>query len=381
MNSPRNHPQTNTQYLRRRILAWVSALALITLTSCSGGSGGGGTETPTANSAVIGAAGGTLNGPDGTQVIVPAGALDHPTTISIARSSVGAPATLPEDSTAAGGIYEFTPHDVVFHRPVTIRMPVPANAVGSEVFMAGLGADWQLNDATVVNGFAEWERNSFSFGMVPFCAPAANDLYPCVYPKGYATAGATHPTDITRRTSGYPGLNAGSAGSWVVNAASTVTLTLNYQAAPDCIVSGPDAARAKLLRWNPDAPLNTPARGLQTLFDGPVGLTLTTFPVFGGGSYQRLAGSTTVDVSSSLTDATNAFGFTFSCKRPSKSRSTGGDLITIIGPMPSPPVSPHTISGTVTGLTGSGLVLQNNNGDNLTVPASASSFIFATPIT
>ena len=39
-----------------------------------------------------------------------------------------------------------------------------------------------------------------------------------------------------------------------------------------------------------------------------------------------------------------------------------------------------TIGGTVTGLTGSGLVLQNNGGDNLTVAANATAFEFATPV-
>ncbi len=43
--------------------------------------------------------------------------------------------------------------------------------------------------------------------------------------------------------------------------------------------------------------------------------------------------------------------------------------------------STFTIGGTVAGLTGTGLVLQNNGGDDLTVAASATSFTFATRIT
>lgn len=38
------------------------------------------------------------------------------------------------------------------------------------------------------------------------------------------------------------------------------------------------------------------------------------------------------------------------------------------------------VSGTITGLTGSGLVLQDNGGDNLTVPANATTFMFAKPV-
>ncbi|MGD0892645.1 MAG: hypothetical protein ABR923_14030 [Terracidiphilus sp.] len=46
-----------------------------------------------------------------------------------------------------------------------------------------------------------------------------------------------------------------------------------------------------------------------------------------------------------------------------------------------PPPATYTIGGSVSGLTGAGLVLQNNNGDNLTVSANATSFTFATSIT
>src|SRR5271166_2265023 len=47
---------------------------------------------------------------------------------------------------------------------------------------------------------------------------------------------------------------------------------------------------------------------------------------------------------------------------------------------PPPPPATYTIGGSVNGLTGSGLVLQNNGGDNLNVPAKASAFTFKTPL-
>ncbi len=40
----------------------------------------------------------------------------------------------------------------------------------------------------------------------------------------------------------------------------------------------------------------------------------------------------------------------------------------------------YTVGGTISGLVGTGLVLQNNNGDNLPVTANATGFIFATPV-
>ncbi len=365
----------NTSITSRSILSWCLAAALA---ACGGHDDG---QPPSAASAVIGPQGGTLDGPDGVQVVVPPGALAEPTTIGIVRSAVGAPTPLPTDNPPATPVYEFTPHDLVFGAPVTIRMPVPAQAVGQEVFMASAGGDWQVNAATVTAGVAEWQRNSFSWGMlgVDCILPANNtDPYPCVYPRGSATAGAAPAAAITRSAHSTP---FGDAGSWVVNQSASVTLTLRYEAAPDCGVNGSGTVR--LLRWNPAVS----PRVVQMLLDD-VPVTLTSTPVTmppgvlassGGGPTLRGMGSTTFDVSAYLTDATNAFGFSFACARPGRSTQRGGDLITIIGPM-TPPVGPHTLGGTVSGLTGAGLVLQNNGGDNLAVAANASAFTFAAPV-
>ena len=50
-------------------------------------------------------------------------------------------------------------------------------------------------------------------------------------------------------------------------------------------------------------------------------------------------------------------------------------------PQTPPPTPTYTISGTISGITAAGLVLQDNGGDNLTVSANASTFTFATAIT
>lgn len=336
---------------------------------------------PSAVTAVVGPAGGTVTGPDGVQVIVPAGALEQPTTIGIARSSVGAPTPLPSENPPAGAAYEFTPHDLVFRAPVTIRMPVPANAVGSEVFMASPGEGWQTSPANVTAGVAEWQRNSFSWGLMgALCAIPANntDPYPCTYAQGGANASAVPASAIARSAWSTA---SGTAGSWTVNQAGTVSLTLSYRAAPDCGVNGnPLTGQVKLIRWNPAVS----PRATETLFDAQVALTATqvnvpagTFATASGGPALRAVGSTTVDVSAFLTDATNAFYFSFSCNRPNHPVQRGGDLLTFIGPMP---IGPRIIGGTVSGLTAAGLVLQNNGGDNLSVAANASSFAFATPV-
>ena len=380
-NTPRIHTPSRTQVLHRLMLAWVAALALITLAACHDDDSAD-TASATTFTTEIGPAGGTLTAADGTQVVIPAGALDEATTIGIQLSSSGSP-DLPED-VSPGPIYEFTPHDVVFNAPVTIRMPVPNGADGTEVFMASPGGEWQSYEATVTGGFAEWQRNSFSWGLVAVCAPSNNypysstspDPYPCSSPRGGANATATPAQAITRIAYDYfSGNYSGSAGSWTVTEAGTVHLTLNYRAAPDC-----ENGHVKLIRWNPADPLNTPNR-VQTLFDQAVPLTQTPFPNPPGigGTHIKAAGSTTVDVAfSHLNNGTTAFGFTFSCNRPFRSAHTGGDLLTFVSSIPVPSVT-HTIGGMVSGLTGTGLVLQNNGGDNLPVTADGA-FTFASAI-
>ncbi len=361
------------------------AAATTLLVSCGGGSGTAPVPATSVN-AVIGAAGGTLTGPDGVQVIIPAGALNADTTIGIARSAAGAPAAL-ADTPIAGSPYEFTPHDLVFNLPVTIRMPLPTGADGSALFMASPGEDWQAIDATVTAGVAEWTRNSFSWGMAGLaCAATATlaDLYPCSYPSGGANAAATPVGGITRAAFGNLGLFSGNAGSWNVTQAATVDMTLNYRAAPDCV-----NARVKLIRWNPDVPV-TAANPATTVFDQAVGLTPTVFSLPGGtfactgatnldgtpcGSYRKGVGSTTVAVPFSHLDSainatgSHAFGYSFSCNRPGKPRHSGGDLMTFKVTIPVPSVT-FTVGGTVSGLTGSGLVLSNPGSGNLAISAN-----------
>ncbi|HEY8905500.1 MAG TPA: beta-propeller fold lactonase family protein [Rhodoferax sp.] len=360
----------------RWVLAWFAACIVFSL----GLSACGGNDAPTSATASIGAAGGTLTGPDGVQVVVPAGALTQATTISIARSATGAPTTTTV-ANQAGTIYEFLPHGLLFNKPVTIRMPVPSGALGTNILMASPGEDWQLSDATVVNGMAEWQRNSLSWGTVPFLCGipvGSTDPYPCSYPQGYAVASATPATAITRVAAGNYN---NSAGSWEVNAANTVSLTLNYHAAPDC--SSPSI---KLIHWDPSVPIGTPGR-VQIVREQHVSLTTVpvTYPAgvwsSGGGVTARGEGSTTIDVTSYLTGkaGTHAFGFNFSCQRPAHPVSGGGDIVTLIVNSMASPSATFTIGGTVSGLTGTGLVLQNNGGDNNSVAADGT-FSFATAV-
>ena len=385
---PANHAANRGSTPRHWIAGFLFSLLATLLSACGGGNSAApaATPMPAASSAVIGPAGGTLTGPDGVQVIFPAGALNADTTIGIARSSAGAPATF-ADNPPAGGIYEFTPHNLVFNTPVTIRMPLPANADPAALFMASPGEDWQNIGATVTAGIAEWTRNSFSWGMAGlFCTATATlaDLYPCIYPSGGANASATPATAITRTAFGSLGLYSGNAGSWNVTEAGTVNLMLHYSAAADC-----QNAAVKLIRWNPAVPV-TPANPATIVFQQPVALTSTVFSLPGGtfacsgttnldgtpcGSFRRGVGNTTVAVPFSHLDkninptGTHAFGYSFSCNRPGKPKNVGGDLMTFKVSIPTPTVT-FSLGGSVSGLTGAGLVLSNPGSSNLLVAAN-----------
>lgn len=64
------------------------------------------------------------------------------------------------------------------------------------------------------------------------------------------------------------------------------------------------------------------------------------------------------------------------CSRPSL-----GNELNITKSTNQAPITSFTISGSISGLTASGLVLQNNGTDDLVVPSGSTSFEFATPVT
>lgn len=142
----------------------------------------------------------------------------------------------------------------------------------------------------------------------------------------------------------------------------TVVLRLEYAAAPDC--SDP---RMSLTRLNLAVPPNHPNRRQVLLDNVSTPGTLVDVPVppgfVGSGAAlgQRLVGSRQVDVSTHLTDPTNAFTYSFTCRRPTcTGPAYGQDTITILGPM-APPSGPFTIGGTVSGLSSGASVEPQNN--------------------
>lgn len=168
----------------RFIALGLAALALLT------GCGGHHDDDPAGAAQVtvtITSEGGTVNGPDGVQLVVPAGAVSSPVEIRIARSSAGTP-SVPSFLGPTGQVYEITPHGQQFAQPVTIRFPAPAgtNTSAPQILVASPGGDWQATAARLVNGTLEIDRFSLSFFVLPIpyvCSSVdtAKDRYACYW--------------------------------------------------------------------------------------------------------------------------------------------------------------------------------------------------------
>jgi uncharacterized delta-60 repeat protein len=148
MNSP-GIGQKFIQGFRRCI---VIGLAL-GLAACGGGDGdedqGGAAGTQPAPSG-IGAAGGTVQGPNGSKVVIPSGALAVVTQIAVEQTTAGAP-PLPPGLTPIGQMFAFTPHGTTFAVPVTVTMPFDPASVPAGVTPALFKTNSQNQWEKVVN--------------------------------------------------------------------------------------------------------------------------------------------------------------------------------------------------------------------------------------
>lgn len=156
-----------------RPIAWVLLLAACLLTACGGGggdtSGGSGNTGGTQPPSGIGSAGGTVNGPSGAKVVVPAGALSQNTNIAVSQSSTGAPA-LPAGLSAVGEMFALTPHGTQFATPVTITIPFDASATNGAtplLYKTNAQGNWEaVAGATFNSGLATAQISSFSHAQV-----------------------------------------------------------------------------------------------------------------------------------------------------------------------------------------------------------------------
>ena len=381
----------NNDFIRHILLPMLFLFAIAAAASCGGGSsgggnGGGGAE-PTAATAVIDSAGGTLTGPDGVQVVVPAGALDQPTEIGIARGAAGAPAAL-DAYPVAGNVYELTPHDLLFNLPVTIRAHLPSGALGTSVFMASPGEDWNLKNAVVVNGVAEWQRNSFSWLYWSYPDPTlvslgcsvpasmANDPYWCGLNASLEWIDATPAQALT--VFPFPVVNPG-VGSYRVDQAATLHLSSALRVVGNCRNVAVRLFRSRFdestQAWGPRQLLSTQSPALPVV-DSQLRGTATfdlpfTYLDNGKNGFELIA---TFECPGVLRVNGDVVGYDYANYR---SHYLWG--VTLVVGNIAPPTVFYTVGGSVSGLTGTGLVLQNNGGDNRAVTANGA-FTFATSV-
>jgi hypothetical protein len=161
-------PQSNA---KEKIVTGKFLIRALLIAACAGLMGGcGGGDNPPPPQPVVGAAGGTVAGPNGAQVVVPAGALAANTAIAVDQSSSGAPA-LPAGVNALGSMFAFTPHGTTFAVPVTITVPfnagsLPAGATPLLYKTNAAGAWEQVANASVNAGTISAQVSSFSWLIV-----------------------------------------------------------------------------------------------------------------------------------------------------------------------------------------------------------------------
>jgi hypothetical protein len=127
-----------------------------TAVSCSDGGGGDDNNDRTLDtySQVVGPEGGTVTDPRGASVVIPAGALNSDTTITITTYTNAADIELEQGVTPFSGGADFGPDGITFNLPVTVYIPSSTGLVGNQehslmIYEAG---SWQETDFTAVPG-------------------------------------------------------------------------------------------------------------------------------------------------------------------------------------------------------------------------------------
>jgi 6-phosphogluconolactonase (cycloisomerase 2 family) len=316
--------------------------------------------------ATIGSGGGTLTHPSGAQVVIPAGALTQDTVIGIATPASGWPTPFAQDATPLGPVYEFTPHNTVFAKPVTIRLPkLPTSMDSLGAMVSSFGEEWEIAPSLTTTNYVEYERNTFSWyyewGYACINAPAGG----CGGFRGGSSFPTATPASAILMTSGGNSLHpssgmttsSGSAGTWDVDsdAIQSLSLTLEWYVPSAC---GPEHVILK--RFDPGVPTS-----MTVIHD-----------IGGAGSGAR--GSITLPVPLNMLEpGLNTFRYSAACAKPGEAEMGGGDWITFN--LRPGPVGGFRVGGTITGLSMTGLELQNAFREFFLVPPNASSFTFPTP--
>jgi hypothetical protein len=125
----------------RRVVVLVSVIA-----SC-----GGGSKSPSKMSKSIGTSGGELDEPDGSKVVIPAGALSQETTITMEPDN---DPPLPPGVVVGTG-YKFGPEGLTFAQPVTIELAFDTSKVPADFCTDGIVIDTAISAATLPSQWSE----------------------------------------------------------------------------------------------------------------------------------------------------------------------------------------------------------------------------------
>ena len=268
-----------TGWTTRGMRALLCSLA-IALTSC----GGSDDVAPPANQ--VGPAGGTVTGPNGTQVVVPAGALSAPVAITFTPTTTAPP--MPAGLQVLGTIYDIGPSGTTFTAPVTVTLPldpaqVPAGARLRMLHGTSPNAWEELPGLVVGTTSASAQTTSFTpFAMALGNSPPVVTAQP-VAQAVMAPMGAGFSVSFT----GTPPFNvqwerSNDGGTmWAIAAASqnvitspgTSTLTLASTSALAAATGGDNGALFRAAIRNIETPVLVP------VLSSVVTLTVTTVVV------------------------------------------------------------------------------------------------------
>ena len=348
---------THSFDLRRIAQVALAAFATLAFAAC-----GGSDDAPPSGGVTmtIGAAGGTLDGPGGAQLVVPAGALTQATSITVAQDGSGAPA-LPAGGAGVGAMFALTPHGTAFAVPATVRVPFDASRLGA----GEVATMWKTNaaqtgwvqvaGATVSGNVMQAQITSFSWVVI------VTPQFPPFVTVQPAPQSVTEPATATFAVGATSLINSGPlAYQWRRNGALIAGATgPTYTTGPTTVA----ADNGALYSVDVSNSVGTSPAGpaMLTVSAVPVTtatLTVTATPANSGTVSSVPAGincgadcSETYALNTAVTlTATPAAGFTFSAWSPNCPAGavtmTAGTACTatfVAVPPPPPPVGSATI--------------------------------------
>ena len=152
--------------MNRMVPALAALLLAGHLYGCADGSDSPSSDTPSPGGTIVSPDGTSVSGPDGSLLIIPAGALQSKVTVRIAKDSTDMPA-LPDGMRPVGAVFAVTPHGQVLGKPATVRLPLPTQPLGTVeklwIAKAGPGQPWELLAPETVGSTLAVQVGSFSW--------------------------------------------------------------------------------------------------------------------------------------------------------------------------------------------------------------------------